>query len=583
MSAETSESNHRTAAPQQRVPVSRNSATARALHASDFVTAVTSPHLERVPSGADNMRQTLHWLPSQMAYYPALPVSALPDSRPESATPAVELTLESLFPPMPGGQQSGSSEFDDTSMLDTVRSPARPVDAPPPSVRLVSATTGYGQRAPLIPIKRSNGQGRADQGHADQGRADQGQANPTQAHQTTTAAGELVKPASSAQTAAAALTHSSGAPALATRHVPVPAAATEPQEVEARPLRRPSVLARMGSIVVLLGILAGIGYLTYSAVLAFTDAWVAPTNLSPDSDAVIRLNLEINRQAAEMERLRMTQARIRRDITAAGEARKRLAELRDGLRGSFKSKLDLQEDQYRSSSAIASNLKQQRGLLIKLREQHQRSANEAKKQLEAGLIGKHDYEARLRELSGVELRLQTVTQRIHAAQMDRSKIGAEVDAWSGAAHQLEKGSEAKATPEVMTMQERLIQVELRLFDLETEERSLERELGLNAETLQQAEQVLERLKQRPLYRALKASTDVAFVPYSELKGVSEKSPVYACEWLIFFCKRVGEVAELLQGEVVAQDPSGEPTRGRYAILKLSDRKAVREAALRIRD
>lgn len=345
-------------------------------------------------------------------------------------------------------------------------------------------------------------------------------------------------------------------------------------------LPRPALLARLAAGMLLVALVAFFAYLGYSAVLAFTDAWVAPTNLSPDSDPVIRLNLEINRQHSEMERLRMAQARIQRDIVASSEARARLEQLRDGLRESFKSKLELEEEQYRSSAAIASNLKAQHALLLRLRQQQERRVDEARRQLEAGLIGRPDYEARQRELNDLELRVQTVEQRTQAAKMEHVKIGADVDAWSLATRPGAKS--LNATPEVMTLQERLIQIELRLFDLETEERTQRRELTLNEATLRQAEQVLARLKQRPLYRATKASTDVAFIPYAELRGVSARSEVYACAWLIFFCEKVGRIAELLDGEVVAQDPSGEPTRGRYAILDLDEREAVREAALRVR-
>ena len=44
---------------------------------------------------------------------------------------------------------------------------------------------------------------------------------------------------------------------------------------------------------------------------------------------------------------------------------------------------------------------------------------------------------------------------------------------------------------------------------------------------------------------------------------------------------IGRVAEVLPGEVVAQDPWSDVARGQYAILDLSDKDAAHEKVLRV--
>jgi hypothetical protein len=94
--------------------------------------------------------------------------------------------------------------------------------------------------------------------------------------------------------------------------------------------------------------------------------------------------------------------------------------------------------------------------------------------------------------------------------------------------------------------------------------------------------VFRQLKSRPVYRAIQASTDVAFVPYTQLDGVSAGDLVVSCKWILFRCETVGRIAEILPGEVVAPDPWSDVARGQYAILDLSDPSATKEKVLRTR-
>jgi hypothetical protein len=82
---------------------------------------------------------------------------------------------------------------------------------------------------------------------------------------------------------------------------------------------------------------------------------------------------------------------------------------------------------------------------------------------------------------------------------------------------------------------------------------------------------------------MKAATDVAFIPYTHLRSVRPGSRVLDCTWGVFACTQVGTVKEVLPGEVVTQDPWGEMARGQYAVLVMTDKDAVQERVLRVRD
>ena len=118
--------------------------------------------------------------------------------------------------------------------------------------------------------------------------------------------------------------------------------------------------------------------------------------------------------------------------------------------------------------------------------------------------------------------------------------------------------------------------------LESEHRAKLFEQKLLTEKMAMLDGLDAQLKTRPAYRASQHSMDVAFVPYTQMDGVHEGAVVHECIWGIFHCKAVGEVTELVPGEVVLPDPWGNQARGQYAVLKLTDHESAKAKTLRVR-
>jgi hypothetical protein len=137
-------------------------------------------------------------------------------------------------------------------------------------------------------------------------------------------------------------------------------------------------------------------------------------------------------------------------------------------------------------------------------------------------------------------------------------------------------------PEIAASQEHAARAELELMRLAAERRNLQALRRVAEQGLREQRELLGELQARPLYRAIKQSVDVAFVPYDQLDGVHPGARVLACVWGLILCEDVGRVTEVLQGEVSTLDPWGEPARGQYAIVDLDAPAAIREKSLRIR-
>lgn len=94
--------------------------------------------------------------------------------------------------------------------------------------------------------------------------------------------------------------------------------------------------------------------------------------------------------------------------------------------------------------------------------------------------------------------------------------------------------------------------------------------------------MVEQIEERPLFRAMEEDLQLAFVPYTQLPGMTVGAEVYQCVWGLVFCRSVGTVAERVPGEVVQPDPWGSSTRGEYIVLDPKDPDAAHAKTLRVR-
>jgi hypothetical protein len=102
------------------------------------------------------------------------------------------------------------------------------------------------------------------------------------------------------------------------------------------------------------------------------------------------------------------------------------------------------------------------------------------------------------------------------------------------------------------------------------------------ERVAQVDEMVQQIEERPLFQAVEGDLELAFVPYTQLEGVSPGAGVYSCLWGLFWCHDVGTVSAMVPGEVVQADPWGSQVRGEYVVLDLHEHEAARAKTLRIR-
>lgn len=342
---------------------------------------------------------------------------------------------------------------------------------------------------------------------------------------------------------------------------------------------QPGLGTRGVALATLVGTAGALAWLIVSVVQIFTDAWIAPIALSPDSDAVLSLNLELTRQRAEIGRVEAEVSRFEAEIAAIDAGLARLESLRDRGRAMFEYGVEVHGAEADTLRDQIHQLREERAILDRLIERQRTETERARANLAAGLIERRDADREEQALDSLLLQRTANERALAEAEAQRREASEAIDEF-----RTELGSAATPgrMPEIVAREEADVRLEVEILRLSAERRGLVALLEVGRRSLEDLHDVMAHIEARPAFRATTEEMNVAFVPYEQLDGVRAGARIIDCELGIFACHDVGTIREVLAGEVVTQDPWGELARGRYAVLDLTDERAVEERILRVR-
>jgi len=340
----------------------------------------------------------------------------------------------------------------------------------------------------------------------------------------------------------------------------------------------PGVGSRAFALTALVGTAGAMLWLAVAIVRIFTDSWIAPIALSPDSDAVLSMNLELTRQTAEIERVQGEMARIDAEIEAIDGGLERLRTLRDASAAVFQYGADTSGEEEGSLGRSLRELHEERAILDRLIARQRAETDRSREHLASGLIERRDLELQEQALDSLELQRIGNIRSTEAAELQHHRARISAHEFEASA----SGDMSARMPEIVAQHESAARLEVEVLRLEAERRGLVAMREVAAHSVASLQAVMDQIETRPAYIATTQRMDVAFVTYQQIDGVSAGRAVYQCTAGIFFCHEVGRIRSVLPGEIVTQDPWGELARGRYAVLDLDEPDAVQERILRVR-
>jgi hypothetical protein len=332
---------------------------------------------------------------------------------------------------------------------------------------------------------------------------------------------------------------------------------------------------RLASLVMLLGLGTALFYTGRAGLYLATDKQIAPFMLTPDSDAITNSRLSLSALTTEREAAGAHREVLEQELAVTRESLQRLAQLRRKVQSTLGVVNAVTSHNERSSLEELQKLRDQKAVIdVALVDQNNFLADVTHR-VESGLAHSTDL---VREQS--ELRRLTLLQ----LQRERDEVNAQ-----NRLHELNLQSASyasatgKVTPEVLRLEEQLVRMELEVRRLEADERGKVAQLTAANAQIRRVDDLIAQMQKRPLYRAIAKKQTLAFVPYTQLRGMPAGASIYECKlWSTFFCELVGRISEVLPGEVEATDPWGAPARGQYAVMDLQEPRAVMAKTLRVR-
>jgi len=329
------------------------------------------------------------------------------------------------------------------------------------------------------------------------------------------------------------------------------------------------------------GLCALLGSLAYGGLVAYrliTDAFVAPLILSKDSDTVVQSKLNLSRLLAERQALSVRMQEDQASISASEQAVQRL----EGIKASASKALDWTLTMVQQQSTLGSRdllaLATQRELIGTMIADQEALVSQFEDHLQRGMIHKAEL-----------VREQVALNQLRVASLanERDRLGSEMqrEAADLAQRSLQRprAKGVPATPEAIAHQDQLVRLDLEILKLRAEVDAKRMQREADGQQLEKIAELVRDMKTRPIFRAIESNQNVAFVPYTQIDSVGPNALVFGCKvWGLFLCHPVGRVSELVEGEVLAEDPWGTPMRGRYAILDLDVVRAAESKSLRVR-
>ena len=344
-------------------------------------------------------------------------------------------------------------------------------------------------------------------------------------------------------------------------------------------VQRHYLLPRLFSFGLLLLVGCGLFHAARAGFYLATDAQIAPLLLSPDSDLVTSSRLSLASLQGERDAV-LARIEVASHALSAGKvAQKRLSELRDQVsEAGLAFSGEVATVNVNAVAQDQKHLAEQRGVLVQSIETQQAYVQALQRQLEAGIVRRSDLAREENELR--RLQLQALQN-----QRDQLSSGTRAQEVTLTNDSMRAASRPRLhSPEVLRPQEQLLRIDLELVNLEADARGIQAQLEAEKSDATRLERLIEQIKARPVYRAVEQELLLAFVPYTQLDQVKSGRAVYQCRvWSVFGCEQVGQVAQVLAGEVATQDPWGSPARGQYAVLQLTDAQAAKAKVLRVRE
>lgn len=312
----------------------------------------------------------------------------------------------------------------------------------------------------------------------------------------------------------------------------------------------------LGFAILTIIVIVLVGYIASTAFYYFSNSWIVPMAVSATDEKVVSLSAQLAEQQNSRDRIADELQQAERSIASQQTFQAEFAKaIRSDLEGR---KLAL--GRIRNLATNASRTR------TAIKNQNSAYANASRKRMQqeyaAGLIDRNAMLSggfQLAQISSSNLSLAERQAEFETRAADLEAQTRSLDAILANA----QGSGGTALSyEVLRIKQ---EYEASRLDLA---KAIESRDTLKS-ALARQNKIVAALQQSAYLRAVREKAQVAFVPYSNISKADKGTSLYACKLGMLFCYHVGEVLEVMPGEVQFKHPQRDRMlRGQMVVLKL---------------
>lgn len=317
-----------------------------------------------------------------------------------------------------------------------------------------------------------------------------------------------------------------------------------------------SAYRMLGFAILTIIVVVLIGYIANTMFFYLSSSWVVPMQVSATDEKVVALQAQLAEQQNSRDRLADELSQAERSIAAQQSFQLEFAK-------AIKMDLDGRKAALDRVRALANNAASTRRAIKSQNAAYAGNARRRMKQeYDAGLI---DRNAMLS--GGVQLAALTSSNlSLAERQAEFETRAAELEATTKSLDAILSNvdGDSALSYEVLRIKQEYAASRLDLA------KAIEARNTIKA-SLTRQDKIVSKLKGSSYLRAVEDGAAVAFVPYTNLSNVEKGTGVYACKVGMVFCHHVGEVLEVLQGEVQFKHPQRDKMlRGQMVEMKLDE-------------
>jgi hypothetical protein len=308
-----------------------------------------------------------------------------------------------------------------------------------------------------------------------------------------------------------------------------------------------------------------IGYIAETTFFYLSDSWVVPLAISPTDDKVVSLQAQLTERQNVRDRTAADLADAERGIVVQqafqSEFQKAIQSDLDGR----KSALDRMHELASAASSTRASIRRSNNAYAEA------SSRRMAQEYAAGLIDRQSMLSGKFQLAQISTSNLTLAER----QAEYETRAADLEAQTRSLEALLANTTVDSP---MSYDVLRIKQEYEKSRLETQ-KAIQLRDALKA-SLAREDKLVKTLQNTSYLRALSDHAQVAFVPYGNMHTIDKGTSLYACRLGMIFCHKVGEVLEVLPGEVSFKHPKRDKQlRGQMIELKLEDGVAATDDVL----